>query len=40
MAKGKTTSNSQKITFGEKVIKSKFEKKFEPKEERPKKYKG
>jgi hypothetical protein len=40
MAKGKTTSNGQKITFGKKVIKGKSKKKFGPKEEKPKKYKG
>ncbi len=39
MAK-KETSSSSKITFGKKSKNGKAKKKFGPKEEKPKKYKG
>jgi hypothetical protein len=40
MAKGKsTTSNSMKQSFGKRSV-GNFKKKFGPKEEKPKKYKG
>lgn len=39
MAKTKTTSNSDKITFGEKKV-GKAKKHFGPKEQKPKKYRG
>ena len=40
MAKGKSTSSSSiKVNFGKKTI-GKLKKKFGPKEERPKKYRG
>ena len=37
--KGSTSSNSNKITFGKKTV-GKIKKKYGPKEQRPKKYKG
>ncbi len=37
--KGTTSSASTKVTFGKKTV-GKLKKKFGPKEERPKKYKG
>jgi hypothetical protein len=40
MAKGKpSSSSSQKLTFGKKTV-GKLKKKFGPKEEKPKKYRG
>jgi hypothetical protein len=40
MAKAKTTGNSVKITFGKKSGKGKYKKKYGPKEQKPKAYKG
>lgn len=37
--KGTTSSTSTKVTFGKKTV-GKLKKKFGPKEEKPKKYKG
>ncbi len=40
MAKAKTTGNSVKITFGKTSGKGKYKKKYGPKEQKPKAYKG
>jgi hypothetical protein len=37
--KGSTSSNSTKVTFGKKTV-GKLKKKFGPREEKPKKYRG
>lgn len=37
--KGPTSSNSTKMTFGKKTV-GKLKKKFGPREEKPKKYRG
>jgi len=37
--KGSTSSNSTKVTFGKKIV-GKLKKKFGPREEKPKKYRG
>ncbi len=39
MAKAKTTSTAQKVSFGKKT-KGKFKKNFGPKDQKPKKYRG
>jgi len=40
MAKGKSSTGGVKISFGKKSGKGKAKKKFGPKQERPKKYRG
>jgi len=40
MAKAKTTGSSAKITFSKKSGKGKFKKKYGPKEQKPKAYRG
>ena len=39
-AKGGSSSNGVKVTFGKNKVKGKYKKKYGPKEQRPKKYVG